>query len=82
MPYLVIDRPPGEEAGEQEEPSRFDGSTAKGDAVRFAEDLVAEYRELGYRVRRHGMQWICEQSRRQPARRVEVVPIPDELRAA
>ena len=76
MPFLVIDTTPGYMPEEMEsEPSRF---PTKAEAVRFAQDLAQEYRSLGHRIRRHRMQWFCEQSRRDPGRLVEVLEIPEE----
>jgi len=73
MPFLVIDSTPGY-MPEEMEPSRF---RTKSEAVRFALELAQEYRELGHRIRRHRMQWFCEQSRRDPGRLVEVLEVPE-----
>ena len=62
MPFLVIDTTPGCSMPEEAAPARFPN---KSEAVRFAQELAQEYRSLGHRIKRHRLQWFCEQSRRE-----------------
>jgi len=75
MPFLVIDTTPGCSMPEEAAPARFPN---KSEAVRFAQELAQEYRSLGHRIKRHRLQWFCEQSRRDPGRLVEILEIPNE----
>jgi len=79
MPFLVIDTTPGCSMPEEAAPARF---PTKSEAVRFAQELAQEYRDLGHRIRRHRMQWFCEQSRRDPGRLVEILEIPNDREEA
>jgi len=79
MPFLVIDTTPGCSMPEEAAPARF---PTKSEAVRFAQELAQEYRSLGHRIRRHRMQWFCEQSRRDPGRLVEILEIPNDREEA
>ena len=74
MPFLVIDTTPGCSMPEEAAPARF---PSKSEAVRFAQELAQEYRSLGHRIKRHRLQWFCEQSRRDPGRLVEILEIPN-----
>lgn len=74
MPFLVVESTPGHVV-EEVEPTKFDSRDA---AINHAWDIVAELRELGHRVRRHGMRWVCEQSRRDLGRIIEVIPIEED----
>ena len=79
MPFLVIDTTPGCSMPEEAAPARF---PTKSEAVRFAQELAQEYRSLGHRIKRHRLQWFCEQSRRDPGRLVEILEIPNDREEA
>jgi hypothetical protein len=68
MLYRVVENTPGY-MPEVDEPPVFG---FRAEAVDYALALAAELRELGYRVHRHGLQWFCEQNRRDIGRMIEV----------